>query len=55
MPSVEKEAPLIVPNVGWLAQALCGWHDAESGREPGESFPCSACLAQAEYVGSWLK
>ncbi len=37
-------------NDEWLAQALCGWHDAESGRLEGEPFPCQACVAQAKYV-----
>jgi hypothetical protein len=48
--TVDNDAPFTVPSVEWLRAALCGWHDAESGREPGEAFPCPTCTAQAEYV-----
>ena len=39
-----------VPSTDWLAQAICGWHDAGVGRMPGESFPCLACSQIADYV-----
>lgn len=48
--SAEKDAPFTIPGRDWLAQALCGWHDAEDGRWDGEPFPCGYCAAQAEYV-----
>jgi hypothetical protein len=50
MPDAEKDVAFTVPSAEWLAQALCGWHDAESGRLEGESFPCAYCTMQAEYV-----
>jgi hypothetical protein len=48
--SAEKDAPFVMPGEGWLARTLCGWHDAESGRAPGEEFPCAYCVVLAEYV-----
>jgi hypothetical protein len=48
--SAEKDAPFVIPGEEWLASTLCGWHDAESGRAPGEEFPCAYCAVLTQYV-----